>query len=146
MAPSTLQHIFSSFGAIESVRVLSHKNCGFVNFEQVDSASKAREALLQNEIGVQGFAGVRVGFAKVPPAKTGAANDGITTTTSGVVNANSSNGVTKLHGDNDRATMEDGNSWLTDLWSIMKEYGAEDKALNLVKGKSLTPTYTPLFA
>ncbi|KAI7882263.1 ARM repeat-containing protein [Lichtheimia hyalospora FSU 10163] len=141
MAPSTLQHIFSSFGAIESVRVLSHKNCGFVNFEQVDSASKAREALLQNEIGVQGFAGVRVGFAKVPPAKTGTANDGITPTTSGIANANNSNGVTKLHGDNDRATMEDGNSWLTDLWSIMKEYDAEDKALNLVKALETSSGY-----
>ena len=125
-APSTLLHIFSSFGTIESVRVLSHKNCGFVNFEYAENASKARDALLQNEIGVQGFTGIRVGFAKVPPAKSNSA-DGV---------SNNGAGGTKLQTSNDRATVNDGESWLADLWDIMKQFGTDESSINLVKGKS----------
>lgn len=118
-APSTLQHLFSSFGTIESVRVLSHKNCGFVNFDSVESASRARDALLQNEIGVPGFGGVRVGFAKVPPAKA-LATDG---------------NNCKLHSSNDRAANTDNESWLVDLWKCMQEFGAQDEAMSQVKGE-----------
>ncbi|KAI8140594.1 armadillo-type protein [Fennellomyces sp. T-0311] len=129
-APSTLSQIFSAFGKIESVRVLSHKNCGFVNFELVESASKAREALLQNEIGVQGFTAVRVGFAKVPPAKTNSA-DGVA----------ASGGGTKLQASNDRATVNDGESWLYDLWDIMKQFGADEQSLSLVKALEAPSNY-----
>jgi hypothetical protein len=55
------------FGHIESVRVLSHKNCGFINYGTVESAIKARNALLSNEMSSHGFSGARVGFAKIPP-------------------------------------------------------------------------------
>ncbi|KAI7852459.1 armadillo-type protein [Circinella umbellata] len=130
-APSTLLHIFSSFGTIESVRVLSHKNCGFVNFEYAENASKARDALLQNEIGVQGFTGIRVGFAKVPPAKSNSA-DGA---------SNSGSGGTKLQTSNDRATVNDGESWLADLWDIMKQFGADESSINLVTALEATSNY-----
>ncbi|KAI9259449.1 armadillo-type protein [Phascolomyces articulosus] len=129
-APSTLLHIFQSFGIIESVRVLSHKNCGFVNFELVDSAAKARDALLQNEIGVQGFTGVRVGFAKVPPAKSNSA-DGV---------ANNAGG-TKLQTSNDRATVSDEDSWLADLWEVMKHLGSDESSIHLVKGLEAPSNY-----
>lgn len=66
--PTSLQNIFAVFGHIESVRVLSHKNCGFINFDTVESAIKAKDALLSNEMNSQGFSGARVGFAKIPPS------------------------------------------------------------------------------
>lgn len=66
MNPSILQAIFQSFGPIESVRVLSHKNCGFVNFEQQQDAVLARKALQNKEILGPGTGAVRIGFAKVP--------------------------------------------------------------------------------
>jgi protein JSN1 len=59
-----LQTIFSNFGAVESARVLSHKNCGFVNFERTEDAVKARKAMNGQEIS---GSVVRIGFAKVPP-------------------------------------------------------------------------------
>jgi protein JSN1 len=64
--PSTLLSIFQPFGPIESARVLTNKNCGFVNFERVDDAVMARKMLngrdvLGSENGV-----MRIGFAKVP--------------------------------------------------------------------------------
>lgn len=118
--------MFASFGPIESVRVLSHKNCGFVNFEQVESAAKAREALLQNEIGAQGFAGVRVGFAKVPPVKS-TNPDNATTSNHGSKSSSSYDG-------NERTASADNETWLSDLWSIMLEFGADEQASSLVKG------------
>ncbi|KAI8884416.1 ARM repeat-containing protein, partial [Backusella circina FSU 941] len=59
----TLQKIFSPFGIIESVRVLSYKHCGFINYDTTESASAARDSILGDEI--QELIGVRVGFAKV---------------------------------------------------------------------------------
>lgn len=59
-----LQSIFSNFGTVESARVLVHKNCGFVNFNNVDEAQKARNAMNGKEIS---GSVVRIGYAKVPP-------------------------------------------------------------------------------
>ncbi|GAA5938472.1 hypothetical protein JCM3775_000901 [Rhodotorula graminis] len=64
--PNHLLAVFSAFGAIESARVLTHKSCGFVNFERLDDAVAARKALSGREIlGVE-VGPVRIGFAKVP--------------------------------------------------------------------------------
>ncbi|KAI8387377.1 armadillo-type protein [Blakeslea trispora] len=65
-----LQDVFSEYGTIESVRVLLHKNCGFINFETVECAIKAKDAVLANQI--EGFIGTRVGFAKIPPPQQNA--------------------------------------------------------------------------
>ena len=62
---SSLQAIFAMYGKIESARVLIHKNCGFVNFENVDSATQARSGLNGKEI-FPGAGPVRIGFAKAP--------------------------------------------------------------------------------
>ena len=60
-----LENIFSQYGAIESSRVLSHKNCGFVNFVTVDDAVAARAALGGREL-FPGTGGIKIGYAKVP--------------------------------------------------------------------------------
>lgn len=67
---SSLQAIFAAHGKIESVRVLMHKNCGFVNFEIIDSAIKAKASLNGKEI-FPGAGPVRIGYAKAPASVTG---------------------------------------------------------------------------
>lgn len=64
---SSLDAIFSRYGPIESTRVLTHKNCGFVNFETVEHAVRARQLLNGKEI-FPGAGPVRIGFAKAPSA------------------------------------------------------------------------------
>lgn len=64
---SSLDAIFSRYGPIESTRVLTHKNCGFVNFESVEHAVRARQLLNGKEI-FPGAGPVRIGFAKAPNA------------------------------------------------------------------------------
>ena len=67
---SSLQAIFAAHGKIESVRVLMHKNCGFVNFETVESAIKAKAAFNGKEI-FPGAGPVRIGYAKAPASVSG---------------------------------------------------------------------------
>ncbi|KAF9887039.1 hypothetical protein FE257_010655 [Aspergillus nanangensis] len=62
---TSLAAIFSRYGKIESTRVLTHKNCGFVNFERVESAVQAKSILNGTEI-FPGAGPVRIGYAKVP--------------------------------------------------------------------------------
>ncbi|KAI9030526.1 armadillo-type protein [Hyaloraphidium curvatum] len=58
-----LRRIFRQFGPMESARVLTHKNCGFVNFENIEHAMEAVRAMHGTQIGPN-F--VRLGYAKVP--------------------------------------------------------------------------------
>jgi len=62
---TSLQAIFNIYGPIESTRVLVHKNCGFVNFEHVESAIQAKSLLNGKEI-FPGAGPVRIGYAKAP--------------------------------------------------------------------------------
>ncbi|KAL8735897.1 MAG: hypothetical protein Q9181_002624, partial [Wetmoreana brouardii] len=62
---SSLQAIFQLYGNIESARVLIHKNCGFVNFENVESAIAAKTQVNGKEI-FPGAGPVRIGYAKAP--------------------------------------------------------------------------------
>ena len=64
---SSLDAIFNRYGPIESTRVLTHKNCGFVNFESTEHAVRARQLLNGKEI-FPGAGAVRIGFAKAPTA------------------------------------------------------------------------------
>lgn len=66
---STLTEMFKSHGPIISARVLTHKNCGFVNFERLDSAVSAKAMMNGKEI-FPGAGPVRINFAK-PPSSTG---------------------------------------------------------------------------
>ncbi|KAI9826303.1 MAG: hypothetical protein M1832_000220 [Thelocarpon impressellum] len=67
---TSLNAIFATYGKIESARVLTHKNCGFVNFERVDSAVQAKSLLNGKEI-FPGAGPIRIGYAKVPDSSTG---------------------------------------------------------------------------
>ncbi|KAL3419152.1 hypothetical protein PVAG01_09374 [Phlyctema vagabunda] len=60
---STLMEMFKSHGPIETARVLTHKNCGFVNFERLESAISAKAMMNGKEI-FPGAGPVRINFAK----------------------------------------------------------------------------------
>ncbi|KAI9485173.1 MAG: hypothetical protein EXX96DRAFT_475904 [Benjaminiella poitrasii] len=64
--PAVLRSIFQVFGTIESIRILSHKNCGFINFERQEDAVRARKHMQNKEILGPGTGTVRIGFAKAP--------------------------------------------------------------------------------
>ncbi|KAK7015020.1 Pumilio domain-containing protein C56F2.08c [Favolaschia claudopus] len=69
--PATILSVFSPYGPIESARVLTHKNCGFINFERLDDAVRARKALNGRDVLGSDVGAIRIGFAKVP-VKNGA--------------------------------------------------------------------------
>ncbi|KAL9586907.1 MAG: hypothetical protein Q9212_000579 [Teloschistes hypoglaucus] len=71
---SSLQAIFQLYGKIESSRVLIHKNCGFVNFEHVESAIAAKNQVNGKEI-FPGAGPVRIGYAKAPSSTTDTAGN-----------------------------------------------------------------------
>ncbi|KAG0231399.1 hypothetical protein BGW41_002199 [Actinomortierella wolfii] len=64
--PVALHAIFSHFGPIESARVLAHKSCGFINFENIEDAITAKKIMHGQEAFGPGTGAIRVGFAKVP--------------------------------------------------------------------------------
>lgn len=66
---STLTEMFKNHGPIISARVLTHKNCGFVNFERLESAISAKTMMNGKEI-FPGAGPVRINFAK-PPSPSG---------------------------------------------------------------------------
>lgn len=67
---STLTEMFKSHGPVQSARVLTHKNCGFVNFERIESAISAKNMMHGKEI-FPGAGPVRINYAKpVSPATT----------------------------------------------------------------------------
>ncbi|KAI0533529.1 hypothetical protein GGR58DRAFT_109916 [Xylaria digitata] len=72
---STLTEMFKSYGPILSARVLTHKNCGFVNFERVDSAIAAKAGMNGKEI-FPGAGPIRINFAKPPSASNTPGHDG----------------------------------------------------------------------
>jgi protein JSN1 len=64
--PGTLLSIFSPFGPVESARVLTNKQCGFINFETISSAVAARTALNGREVLGSEVGAVKIGFARIP--------------------------------------------------------------------------------
>ncbi|KAI0128876.1 hypothetical protein BJ170DRAFT_350062 [Xylariales sp. AK1849] len=73
---STLTEMFKQYGPIASVRVLTHKNCGFVNFERIDSAMSAKTSMNGKEI-FPGAGPIRINFAKPPSASNTPGHDGV---------------------------------------------------------------------
>ncbi|CCO28061.1 Pumilio domain-containing protein C56F2,08c [Rhizoctonia solani AG-1 IB] len=74
--PATILSVFSPYGPIESARVLTHKNCGFVNFERLDDAVRARKALNGRDVLGSDVGAIRIGFARVPVKNSGS-GDGV---------------------------------------------------------------------
>ncbi|KAG9126372.1 hypothetical protein FRC07_003678 [Ceratobasidium sp. 392] len=74
--PATILSVFSPYGPIESARVLTHKNCGFVNFERLDDAVRARKALNGRDVLGSDVGAIRIGFARVPVKNSGT-GDGV---------------------------------------------------------------------
>lgn len=72
---STLVEMFKSHGPIVSVRVLTHKNCGFVNFERVESAISAKANMNGKEI-FPGASPIRINFAKPASPSNTPGHDG----------------------------------------------------------------------
>ncbi|KAI0480652.1 hypothetical protein GGR56DRAFT_284729 [Xylariaceae sp. FL0804] len=72
---STLTEMFKTYGPILSARVLTHKNCGFVNFEGVESAIAAKASMNGKEI-FPGAGPIRINFAKPPSASNTPGHDG----------------------------------------------------------------------
>ncbi|CAK7264797.1 hypothetical protein SEPCBS119000_001180 [Sporothrix epigloea] len=73
---STLTEMFKSYGHIVSARVLTLKNCGFVNFERVESAVAAKAGLNGKEI-FPGAGPVRINFAKPQSSSNTPGHDGV---------------------------------------------------------------------
>ncbi|KIY51058.1 hypothetical protein FISHEDRAFT_37966 [Fistulina hepatica ATCC 64428] len=85
--PATILSVFSPYGPIESARVLTHKNCGFINFERLDDAVRARKALNGRDVLGSDVGAIRIGFAKVPVKNgTEGGEEGAPVTVSGVGN------------------------------------------------------------
>lgn len=69
---TTLIEFFKKYGEVENARVLTHKNCGFVNFKTMESAITAKSQMNGKEI-FPGAGPVRINFAK-PPSSTSSPN------------------------------------------------------------------------
>ncbi|UKZ80707.1 hypothetical protein TrVFT333_008470 [Trichoderma virens FT-333] len=105
---STLVEMFKSHGPILSARVLTHKNCGFVNFERVESAVSAKASMNGKEI----FPGADIGkgaLATGPGESASTAAGALTSAT---------------------PTLPPLRDMVTDILDIVGEFGAtdEDKA------------------
>ena len=139
--PSSLKVIFETFGKIESARVLTHKNCGFINFDNLESAIRAKSQLNGKEI-FPGAGPVRIGYAKAPSASgTPGAN--------GIIQSPSPDFAARMQGDNneedahgegpfkERTASEGQTSGKltaphlrnigTQIISIVREFGASDE-------------------
>lgn len=72
---TTLIEMFKSHGLVLSARVLTHKNCGFVNFDSVESAISAKAAFNGKEL-FPGATPIRINFAKPVSSDNTPGHDG----------------------------------------------------------------------
>ncbi|KAI1417633.1 hypothetical protein F5Y13DRAFT_60610 [Hypoxylon sp. FL1857] len=136
---STLTEMFKSYGPILSARVLTHKNCGFVNFERVDSAISAKASMNGKEI-FPGAGPIRINFAKPPSASNTPGHDGVFPSPSPDPFAKSQDGTASgaaaSTGDNAAAASNPTNAapvipplheMTGDILQIVKSFGASDE-------------------
>ncbi|KAH8673652.1 hypothetical protein BX600DRAFT_378710 [Xylariales sp. PMI_506] len=136
---TTLTEMFKQYGPIISARVLTHKNCGFVNFERIDSAISAKAALNGKEI-FPGAGPIRINFAKPPSASNTPGHDGVFPSPSPDPFAKSGDAVTSSAAahpaDGAAPASRAGNSTPTipplhemtaDILQIVKSFGASDE-------------------
>lgn len=133
--PSSLDAIFSNYGSVESTRVLTHKNCGFVNFENVENAVHARQVLNNKEI-FPGAGPVRIGFAKAPSNSI--------TPAYGTMPSSPSHNVSQLgrqasvrsnasHSHHAAASPPQGADMPSEIMQIVSEFGATEHELSAIQ-------------
>lgn len=137
---TSLEAIFGMYGKIESTRVLTHKNCGFVNFERIESAVQAKSLLNGKEI-FPGAGPVRIGYAKVPgTSSTGTPGpNGIQTSPTpdpGFKPSGSLDGTERGEGLGSRTPqIPPLHELQPEMIQIVKEFGAtEDDSFNIASG------------
>lgn len=135
---SSLNVIFAAYGLIESTRVLTHKNCGFVNFENLESAVQAKQTLNGKEI-FPGAGPVRIGYAKIPSAAATPGHNGLFPSPSpdplsksqaeGATGptSNPKTGATRSEAANAPLTTPELTDIRGDIIQIVKELGATDE-------------------
>ncbi|OLN88161.1 Pumilio domain-containing protein C56F2.08c [Colletotrichum chlorophyti] len=135
---STLTEMFKSYGPILSARVLTHKNCGFVNFERMESAITAKASMNGKEI-FPGAGPIRINFAKPPSASNTPGHDGVFPSPSPDPFAKnqdlSQSGVSGAAADNGSAAAQPANAtpnvpplseMTNDILRIVKQFQASD--------------------
>lgn len=128
---TTLTEMFKVHGPVQSARVLTHKNCGFVNFENESHAINARNIMNGKEI-FPGGGPVRINYAKPTSASGSPGHDGLYPSPSPdpFSKAAAQNGITVANGISRPGTaplivpvLED---MRADIIEIVKDFGATD--------------------
>ncbi|XXH05105.1 tethering complex subunit [Hypoxylon texense] len=135
---STLTEMFKSYGPIISARVLTHKNCGFVNFERTESAISAKASMNGKEI-FPGAGPIRINFAKPPSASNTPGHDGVFPspspdpfsksqdgTSSSAIPTTSDNAVSTANATNAAPVIPPLGDMTGDIIQIIKSFGATD--------------------
>jgi hypothetical protein len=140
---TVLEKIFANYGKIESIRILSHKTCAFINFDTPASASAAQDAFHHQMDLPDGFDTVRIGFAKVPPPQpTSPPNSkkkqspSPSLSSSTVTNTNNTTTTTTTT-TTTRRPSESPQDRLDELWACMVSLGCSPKEKSLLQGKHL---------
>ncbi|KAH7329185.1 hypothetical protein B0I35DRAFT_345505 [Stachybotrys elegans] len=134
---STLVEMFKSHGPVLSARVLTHKNCGFVNFERVESAISAKANMNGKEI-FPGAGPIRINFAKPPSASNTPGHDGVFPSpspdpfakgqdvASGSATSPSADAAPALTAGNATPTVPPLRDMTGDILNIVSQFGASD--------------------
>ncbi|KAJ5039076.1 uncharacterized protein L3040_006746 [Drepanopeziza brunnea f. sp. 'multigermtubi'] len=134
---TTLTEMFKVHGSIENVRVLTHKNCGFVNYHHVESAAQAKNMMNGTEI-FPGAGPIRINFAKPPSPTSTPGPDGQFPSPSPDPFKKEANGANPGAAG---ATSRPGTAPLTlpvlaemktDILSIVAQFGAEGKDIHKI--------------
>ncbi|KAI7871729.1 armadillo-type protein [Spinellus fusiger] len=125
----SLEQLFYAYGSIESVRILSLKNCAFINFKQTESAVAAKQAMTRSSRSTL-LKGTRIGFAKTPTLR---------------MSSQSSERATEKKSNTPQRVADHGQSLLQELQGlqglqgILEECGVEDALTAATCNTSIPP-------
>lgn len=143
---ATIKLMFEGYGPIESVRVLAHKGCAFVNFDKADSAIRSKAQLDGQDI-FPGGCPVRIGYAKVQGGLSTSGLNGLHGTRTPLqagefgddtVGGSLASGMAGLNLQSEEATLDEEIPTLADvkddIIEIVKELGASHDELLRITG------------